>query len=180
MSTVQMSKIFPDRPLLTKDFATITNVGMVDVELKQPDYFKYKFKYLQEQINIDNGINITSIISNEMKGTFSFKDDNVLETLLDNGVLLRIERCGFAIARVYFVDDGFVGVNIPAGLVVYDDTNNGIVRKLSNRQEFLLAWSDSYTITLNGVLIIQLNTQRQWSVRSGPEQEIKTIEHIGT
>ena len=178
MSTVQMSKIFPDRPLLTKDFATITNVGMVDVELKQPDYFKYKFKYLQEQLNIDNGINITSIISNEMKGTFSFKDDNYgLETLLDNGVLLRIERNGFAIARVYFVDDGFVGVNIPAGLVVYDDTNNGIVRKLSNRQDFLLAWSDSYTITLNGVLIIQLNTQRQWSVRSGPEQEIKTIEN---
>ena len=178
MSTVQMSKIFPDRPLLTKDFATITNVGMVEVELKQPDYFKYKFKYLQEQLNIDNGLNTTSIISNEMKGTFSFKDDNYgLETLLDNGVLLRIERCGFAIARVYFVDDGFVGVNIPAGLVVYDDTNNGIVRKLSNRQEFLLAWSDSYTITLNGVLIIQLNTQRQWSVRSGPEQEIKTIEN---
>ena len=177
MSTVQMSKIFPDRPLLTKHDGLVRNVGMVDVELKQPDYFKYKFKYLQEQLNINNGLNTTSIISNEMKGTFSFKDDNVLETLLDNGVLLRVERCGFAIARVYFVDDGFVGVNIPAGLVIYDDTNNGIVRKFPNRPEFCLAWSDSYTITLNGVLIIQLNTQRQWSVRSGPEQEVKTIEN---
>ena len=112
-----------------------------------------------------------------MEGSFSFKNSNIRETQLDDCILLRIERVGFAIARVYVVDDSFAEIDVPEGLVIYDNTNNANVVRFANRQEFLLAWSDSYSIKLNDVLILELNTQRQWSLRSVSERAIRTVEN---
>ena len=52
------------------------------------------------------------------KGSFSFRNDYICETVLDDGIILCIERIGFAIARVYFVDDSFAEIPIPNGLVI--------------------------------------------------------------
>ena len=53
--------------------------------------------------------------TDEIKGLFSFTNDNIIETILPNGVILQIKRAGFAIARVYFVNDDFAEVSIPHG-----------------------------------------------------------------
>ena len=110
-----------------------------------------------------------------MIGSFSFRNDNIRETVLDDGIILRIERMGFAIARVYFVDDSFAEIPIPNGLVIRDITNNIAVAPFL--QSFMLAWSDTYSISFNGELITELTTQRQWSLRGPPDRAIGTIEN---
>ena len=113
-----------------------------------------------------------------MKGSFSFRNDNIRETTLDDGIILRIERIGFAIARVYFVDDSFSEIPIPNGLVIRDITNNVAVAPYApNVQSFALAWSDTYSIIFNGELITELATQRQWSLRGPPDRAIGTIDN---
>ena len=113
-----------------------------------------------------------------MKGSFSFRNDDIRETTLDDGIILRIERIGFAIARVYFVDDSFAEIPIPNGLVIRDITNNVAVAPAApNVQFFVLAWSDTYSITFNGELITELATQRQWSLRGPPDRAIGTIDN---
>ena len=62
MSTVQMSKIFPNKPLVTKHDGVIRN-GVINLdfhylELQYPSYFKHirenQLKYLQETIANNN------------------------------------------------------------------------------------------------------------------------------
>ena len=113
-----------------------------------------------------------------MKGSFSFKNDNLRETFLDGGIRLRIERTGFAIARVYFVNALNAEVPIPNGLVIHDVTNNvPVVPPAVNVHFFVLAWTDNYLITFNGIVVMELATQRQWSLRGPPEREIATVEN---
>ena len=108
-----------------------------------------------------------------MKGSFSFRNDNIRETVLEDGIILRIERMGFAIARVYFVDDSFAEIPIPDGLVIRDITNNVAVAPFL--QFFVLAWSDTYSISFNDELITELATQRQWSLRGPPDRAIRSV-----
>ena len=112
------------------------------------------------------------------KGFFSFRNDNICETTLDDGIVLRIERVGPAIARVYFVDDSFCEIPIPNGLVIRDITNNvPVAPPAAGVQFFVLAWSDTYSIIFNGELITELATQRQWSLRGPPDRAIGTIDN---
>jgi hypothetical protein len=113
-----------------------------------------------------------------MKGTFSFRNDNIRETVLDDGIILRIERVGFAIAKVYFVDDSFSEIPIPNGLVIRDITNNvAVAPPAANVQFFVLAWSDTYSISFNGELIAELATRREWSLRGPPDRAIRTMDN---
>lgn len=56
------------------------------------------------------------------KGTFSFQNDNVLQLSINDNLFIRIERIGFAVARLFFIDAVFAEIDIPAGLTVHDDT----------------------------------------------------------
>lgn len=111
------------------------------------------------------------------KGTFCFRDKKILEIVLDGGIILRTERVGFAIARVYFVDDSSAEVPIPNGFVIRDITNNVTVAPCRNAKFFMLAWSDTYSISLNGELITELATQRHWSLSGPPDRVIRTLDN---
>ena len=101
------------------------------------------------------------------KGSFSSKNDKILQTSITKNVNLRMERVGHAIARVYFVDTGCAEVEIPHGFVITDETNGGAVLPLLDNQYFILAWMDNYSISYHGNSILGLSNQRQWSL-SGP------------
>jgi hypothetical protein len=98
---------------------------------------------------------------------FSFKNNNITATKIGDNLYLRLERSGQAIARIYFVNEGSAEVPVPEGLVVQDVTNNVVVEPFLGNNYFVVAWNDDYTISLNGILIVGLANQRQWSV-SGP------------
>ncbi len=103
-----------------------------------------------------------------LKGLFSFKNDKVLQINIADNVFIRLERVGFAIARLFFVDGGYAETNIPEGLRVIDETFGGaVVQPYLGTQAFVLAWSDNYRVMLNDVEVLGLANQRQWSV-SGP------------
>lgn len=106
-----------------------------------------------------------------MRGSFSFGHDNKFEITLDDGVILRVERVGCGIARVYFVDeDSFSEVPIPEGLVIYDMNNSvAVTPPASTVQFFVLSWTDNYSIRFNGEVIAELVSQRQWSLRGSPD-----------
>jgi len=111
------------------------------------------------------------------KGSFSFRNDNIHCIHLGQGLFLRIERASFAIARVYFVDENCASVDIPEGLEIRDNTNNVPVQPLVGTQQFVLAWSDNYSILYRGQYVVDLNTQRQWSLWGSPDREIVTIDN---
>jgi hypothetical protein len=107
-------------------------------------------------------------IEMSFKGSFSFKNDKILQLKIDDNIFIRMERVGFAIARLFFVDEGQAEINIPANLVVHDDSHDGaVVLPLFGNQIFVLSWSDSYSVVYNGTSILGLANQRQWAV-TGP------------
>jgi hypothetical protein len=112
---------------------------------------------------------MTSVeFATSFEGSLSFKNDKILSTKIGDNVHLRLERVGFAIARLYFVDEGNAEIEIPDGLRVIDNThNNVLVDRLLDNQYYVLAWSDNYSIELNNATILGLSSQRQWSI-SGP------------
>ena len=110
------------------------------------------------------------------KGAFSFRNDNIRETPLADGVTLRIEKIGPAIAKVYFVDNAFTEIPIPQGLQIHDVSNNVAVLPVRQLQFFVLAWTDNYNIIFNGDIIIELATHRQWSLRGPPDRSVMTTE----
>jgi len=111
------------------------------------------------------------------KDSFSFHNDNILQTRIGDGVSLRIERIGFAVARVYFVDDGFAKVDVPKGFLITDNTNGNIpVLPLRGTNDFFVGWTDNYTLFINGVMVMKLINQRQWVVHGPNERAFAVID----
>jgi hypothetical protein len=86
------------------------------------------------------------------KGSFSFRNEQILQTYIDDGVYLRLERIGLAVARVYFVNEGHAEVPVPEGFRITDHSNSDVdVPRVPNREEYF--W-DGLTITLcSGVML---------------------------
>jgi hypothetical protein len=93
-------------------------------------------------------------------------------------IKLRMERLGPAVARVFFVNDGYVEVEVPDGFTITDHTNGDItVVKPVGREEYFLGWADNYTMKLNGIVVMRLTNQRQWAVQGPVEREIMSLEN---
>jgi hypothetical protein len=107
-------------------------------------------------------------MTQQFKGAFSFRNDTISTTRLAPNIHMRAERAGAAVCRIYFVDDGNASIYIPAGFTIMDNTNNVAVAPLAGLQFYVLAWSDNYTLSYNGQLVLSLCNQRQWSLM-GPE-----------
>ena len=95
---------------------------------------------------------------------FSFNKDSIYKTPLDDEIDLCLVRRGFAVARLYFIN--IAEIDIPKGVKVFDDTNKCQVQPLPNTQFFALCWTDSYTIYYNNELVMQLKTNREWSIHT--------------
>jgi hypothetical protein len=105
------------------------------------------------------------------KGSFSFRNDRILQTEVEDGICLRLERVGFAVARVYFVNEGFGEVDIPNGFSIVDHANgDAAVHPLPGRQEFFLGWADNYSLLFRNELVIRLINQRQWVIQGNADR----------
>jgi hypothetical protein len=118
-------------------------------------------------------------ISLKEKGAFSFRNDTISTTRLAPNIHIRAERVGAAICRIYFVDDGNDSIHIPAGFTIMDNTNNVAVDPLAGGLQFyVLAWSDNYTLSYNGQLVLSLYYQRQWSLMGPANVQVTAITHL--
>ena len=111
------------------------------------------------------------------KGSFSFKNDKILQLKIGDNIFVRIERVGFAIARLYFVDEGNAEIDIPDRLVVLDHSNgDAAVIPLLNNQYFVLAWTDSYSVQFEGNDVMGLANQREWAVTGPRPQQVQVLD----
>ena len=112
------------------------------------------------------------------KGLFSFRNDKILQTQILDGIILRMERIGLAVARVYFIDEGSAEIPVPEGFQIQDHSNGDIpVLKFPGRQKFFLGWADNYSLLLNGVLVVRLINQRQWEIQGHADRQVFSIDN---
>jgi hypothetical protein len=79
-----------------------------------------------------------------------------------------IERVGYAVARLFFLDEAHVETDIPEGFEIHDVIHGDApVPTISGVNFFVLGWTDNYDIFYHGTLILQLANQRHWNA-SGP------------
>jgi hypothetical protein len=108
------------------------------------------------------------------KGSFSFFNDNIMETVLSGGIRLRMKRVGVAVAQIYFVDDTGMPVDVPEGFSVHDTTHQLTLEPFPGTQAFALAFFDSYELRLHGERTLSLLPQRQFAIQGAPEHRVTT------
>lgn len=107
--------------------------------------------------------------------SFSFKNENITQITLEDGVILQIAKLGPAVARVYFVDETQVEIPIPAHFLICDLSNGVGVNPIPGLNFFVLAWGDSYHILYRDQTVLSLRTQRQWSLAGPADRPIQAI-----
>lgn len=102
--------------------------------------------------------------------TFSFIDSQtVLSVPVNEETTMCIQRANHGVARIYFIQKNGLEINIPDGIKVYDVTNTVYLSPFSKKPYFALGWTDNYSITLNGVPILDLVNERIWNVTTYPK-----------
>ncbi len=116
----------------------------------------------------------------EFKGSASLHNANinVLKNIY-NGLDMRIERINQNIGRVYVVDQNGNAQQLPANaqgqpVITMADKVNANVQPHNN--EFLYIYADSYTVSVNGNVIMQLDQQKQHSIRAPKNMMHEKIE----
>ena len=92
---------------------------------------------------------------------FSFHVDSVRKTPLTDNIQMCLQRWGPSIARVFFTNNEDEMIDVPQNFKIYDDTNRAQVKIVIPRQ-YILVWSDNYTITLNDKVILVCKSVREW------------------
>lgn len=80
-----------------------------------------------------------------------------------NGIILRIKQDSIATASISFIQDG-QPVEVPKGITIKNKTNDEMVSLVftSNNREFILGWTCTYEITLNGEEFVSLVNPKDW------------------
>ena len=87
-----------------------------------------------------------------------------------------MERIGPAVAKVYFVNDAQADIAVPAGFRIVDHSNGDIaVVKIVGREEYVLGWTDNYSMFMDEILVVKLINQRQWALQGPPDRALTSI-----
>lgn len=97
------------------------------------------------------------------ENTFDFTKETNLYTKLEDGIYLKLDRLNHSVARLYFVNKENIEIKVPEGFKVFDNTH-GDMEIVKRGEQYLLAWTDNYSLMLKDWLITRLVTQRQWSL----------------
>lgn len=110
-----------------------------------------------------------------LRGTFSFVNNNIRQTIIQDDISLRIQAVGPEIARVYFVrGDPPIECPVPIGITVFDHTNQVNILPIIERM-FMLVSSTRYTIFYNDKEIIFLEPHRQYLVKASGDREVNNV-----
>lgn len=96
------------------------------------------------------------------KGAFSYQNDDInYLRITGTNLTIRVERINNDVARVYIVNQHHVQQQIPANITMRDATNN-VIHPFGDN--FLISWSNSYILEVDGVVFMTLNQQKQQSI----------------
>ncbi|PNH10898.1 hypothetical protein TSOC_002295 [Tetrabaena socialis] len=100
----------------------------------------------------------------DTKGSFSYHDDNV--HWIDANTTAKVERVSNSIARVYLVDNANVQIPVPNNMKMTDQGGNICPPFMNN---FMVCWMDTYTLSLNGQVVLGLSNQKHQSLSAPPD-----------
>ena len=103
-----------------------------------------------------------------MTSSFEFKESNTTtyECIIDVNIVLHIYQINRSNALISFTDTSNKKINIPKGIVVYEydfQTKEKVVLK-PIREEYVLCWTDDYTIERNGKTLLDIKNERKWKI----------------
>ena len=112
-----------------------------------------------------------------VKGSFSFRNNKFFQTQIQDGIRLRMDRIGMAVARVYFIKEENIEVPIPHGFRIIDHSNGDIlVNPIIGRQEYFIGWTDNYSFIYNNNVVMTLINQRQWVIQCHQESSFESLD----
>jgi hypothetical protein len=91
---------------------------------------------------------------------------NTYQCNMDTNVVLHIHQINHSVALVSFTNESNEKIKIPSGLVVYGydfQTKEKVVVK-PIKQEYVLCWTDDYTIEQNGKIVLDIKNERKWNI----------------
>ncbi|PNW70768.1 hypothetical protein CHLRE_17g733550v5 [Chlamydomonas reinhardtii] len=100
------------------------------------------------------------------KGSFSYLNDDVNWIRLDAVTTAKVERISNSVARVYLVDNNNVQVAVPNNVTMMDEVGNVVAPFMQN---FMITWVETYTLTLNGQVVMRINNQKEQSIWGRPD-----------
>lgn len=115
----------------------------------------------------------------EFKGCTSLTSNNInVLKYVYNSMDLRVERVNQNVGRIYLVDQGGNKQPLPMGpngpVLTMVDRGGAVVAPYNN--EFLYVYGDNFTVSINGQPVLQLDMQRQHSMRAPAHIVHDTIE----
>lgn len=94
---------------------------------------------------------------------FSFHVDDVRKIPLTDNIQMCLQIHSPSIARVFFINNEDEMIDRPHNFIIYDDTNHEKV-KIVVPNQYLLAWTDHYTISFDNQIILICNPVREWVI----------------
>ena len=85
------------------------------------------------------------------------------DVALPNSIIMRIQQESIATASIRFIHNGLF-VEVPSGMLIKNETDDEMVSTVAHADNrcFVLGWTCSYSITLNGREIVSLINTRDW------------------
>jgi predicted 2-oxoglutarate/Fe(II)-dependent dioxygenase YbiX len=95
---------------------------------------------------------------------FEYKKNEVFQTIVDTNIQVVLKRMNNGSAILFFTDTSGNPIDVPTGLVVYDNTHETIERKIPQTQTYVLGWADEYTIKYCGNVVFRTASHRVWTI----------------
>ena len=102
----------------------------------------------------------------ESQTSFHFTNTTNPYTYNVENVVIHIDAINNSLATLYFTNKHNEQIHIPRGWVVYEydfQTKEKVPLK-STQHQFVLCWSDNYTIKLDDKIILDIKNERKWTI----------------
>eukprot|EP00741_Cyanophora_paradoxa_P016210 tig00000042_g15649.t1 len=120
-----------------------------------------------------DGVALLARLPNEMslKGSISYKNNNVNVVHLDAGTDMRLARVNVNVARIYFVSRATgQPVGVPAGVHVVQADGQEIAEFPAGA--FLIVWTNDFKVMRGDEVLVQLTRQIQQSIDTDLETDL--------
>ena len=106
-----------------------------------------------------------------MKSTFHFSNaDNEYIHAIRPELLVHINRISHSVASLTFTDEFNNKVPIPNEIRVYTfdytKTQSKVIVKPSLHNDYVLCWTDNYTVEWNSEIVVNIKNKRSWKITS--------------
>ncbi|CAG8583274.1 26264_t:CDS:2, partial [Racocetra persica] len=113
----------------------------------------------------------SNLLPTMFRESFSYKNDTINVIVIDNNILVKIQRVDQNVARIYFTNGQRNSIRILAGITLRDLTNNTNVPRIvaAGAESYMITWVTNYELWYNGGEVLNLDNQKQQSMRVPPE-----------